>query len=210
MEDGITAAFAMPGAPIAVMDAADNAGGGAASDNTTILRALIARDARDVALGPLRDPVAVRTCFAAGLGAELPLRFGGKTGPASSTPADAVVGVIGLARNATQTYGATQSALGDLAAIRVGGVEVVMNTARTQALGPELLTRVGIDPAAKKLLVLKSSNRFRAAYAPIIEGVLHIHSDGLLRRDDYRLIPYRYVQRPIWPLDKDAPGRLIF
>ncbi len=209
VEDGLDAAFALAGAPIAVTDASDNAGGGASSDNTTILRALIARDAQNVALGPLWDPVAVRICFAAGLGAEFPLRFGGKTGPASGTPVDALVTVIGLARNATQTYGATQSALGDLAAIGIGGVEVVLNSSRTQALGPELFTRVGIDPTAKKLLVLKSSNHFRAAYDPIIQGVLHIHSDGLLRRDDYRLIPYRHVQRPIWPLDADAPGRLI-
>jgi len=58
--------------------------------------------------------------------------------------------------------------------------------------------------------VLKSSNHFRAAYDPLIQGVLHIHSYGLLRRDDYRRIPYRTVQRPIWPLDEDAPGRLVF
>lgn len=209
VEDGIDAALALPGRPIAVTDAADNAGGGASSDNTTILRALIARDAQDVALGPLWDPIAVRICFAAGIGAALPLRFGGKTGPASSMPVDAVVKVIGLARDATQTYGATQSAMGDLAAIRIGGVEVVMNTARTQALGPELFTRVGIDPTRKKLLVLKSSNHFRAAYDPIIHGLVHIHSDGLLRRDDYRLISYRNIQRPIWPLDEEAPGRLV-
>jgi len=210
VDGGIDAALALPGRPIAVTDAADNAGGGGSSDNTTILRRLIARGVENVALGPLYDPVAVRTCFAAGVGAELPLRFGGKTGPASGDPIDADVRVIGLKREATQTFGATQSALGDLAAIRIGGVEVVLNSSRTQALGLELFTHVGIDPTARKLLVLKSSNHFRAAYDPIIQGLVHIHSDGLLRRDDYRLIPYRHVQRPIWPLDEDAPGRLIF
>lgn len=210
VDEGIDTALALPGMPIAVTDAADNAGGGGSSDNTTILRRLIERGVGNVALGPLYDPVAVRTCFAAGQGAELPLRFGGKTGPASGHPIDAIVEVIGLKRDATQTFGAAQSALGDLAAIRIGGVEVVLNSSRTQALGLELFTHVGIDPTARKLLVLKSSNHFRAAYDPIIQGLVHIHSDGLLRRDDYRLIPYRHVQRPIWPLDEDAPGRLIF
>lgn len=210
VDDGIDAALAMPGAPIAVTDAADNAGGGASSDNTTILRRLIERGVENAALGPLWDPVAVRTCFGAGLGADFPLRFGGKTGPASGNPIDAVVTVTGLARQATQTYGSTQSELGDVAAIRIGGIDVVLNSARTQALGRELFTHVGIDPTQRKLLVLKSSNHFRAHYDPILAGVVHIHSDGLLRRDDYRLIDYQHVRRPIWPLDEGAVGELIF
>lgn len=210
VDDGIDAALALPEGPVAVTDAADNTGGGASSDNTTILRRLIERRVENAALGPLWDPVAVRTCFAAGLGAELPLRFGGKTGPTSGTPVDALVRVTGLKRDASQTYGATQSALGDMAAIRVGGIDVVLNSARTQALGLELFTHVGIDPRARRLLILKSSNHFRAAYDAVIQGLVHIHSDGLLRRDDYRLIPYRRVQRPIWPLDSNAPGSLIF
>jgi microcystin degradation protein MlrC len=50
-------------------DPADNAGGGAPSDNTTILRRLIERDVPDAAVGPIWDPIAVRLCFDAGAGA---------------------------------------------------------------------------------------------------------------------------------------------
>ena len=56
-------------------DPADNAGGGAPTDNTTILRRLIERDAQDTAVGPIWDPVAVRLCFDAGRGASFPLRI---------------------------------------------------------------------------------------------------------------------------------------
>jgi microcystin degradation protein MlrC len=209
VDAAIDAALAMEGAPIVITDPADNAGGGAPSDNTTILRRLIARDIGNVALGPIWDPMAVRSCFAAGLGASFALRFGGKTGITSGTPVDATVEVIGLARDGAQTYGPSQSYLGDMAGIRVGGVEVVLNAARSQALGPELFTNVGIDPRAKTLLVLKSSNHFMAGYGSFIAGVVHAHSDGLLRRDDVRLIPYTRVARPIWPLDaQTAPGLL--
>ncbi len=162
-----------------------------------------------MALGPLWDPMAVRNCFAAGLGASVALRFGGKTGVTSGAPIDAAVEVVGLARNASQSYGPSQSFLGDMAAVRVDGVEIVLNTARTQAFGPELFTNVGIDPASKKLLVLKSSNHFMAGYGAFIAGVIHAHSDGLLRRDDFRLVPYRRVERPIWPLDEDPQPGLI-
>ncbi len=209
VDDAIDAALAMDGAPVVITDPADNAGGGAPSDNTTILHRLIARGIEGAALGPLWDPMAVRACFAAGLGASFPLRFGGKTCIASGTPVDAMVEVTGLARDASQTYGPSRSILGDMAAVRVGGIDIVLNTARTQALGPELFTSVGIDPRSRKLLVLKSSNHFMAAYGGFIAGVVHAHSDGLLRRDDLRLVPYTRVRRPIWPLDEHTtPGLL--
>lgn len=209
VDAAIDAALAREGAPIVITDPADNAGGGAPSDNTTILRRLIARGIGDAAVGPIWDPMAVRNCFAAGLGARFALRFGGKTGIASGVPIDATVDVIGLARDGVQTYGPSRSFLGDMAGIRVGGVEVVLNAARSQALGSELFTNVGIAPRGKKLLVLKSSNHFMAGYGSFIAGVVHAHSDGLLRRDDFRLIPYTQVARPIWPLDEEtSPGLL--
>ena len=52
-------------------DPADNAGGGAPTDNTTILRRLIERDVHGAALGPIWDPIAVRLCFDAGRGRQL-------------------------------------------------------------------------------------------------------------------------------------------
>ena len=92
-DDGITAALAFNGSPVVMADPADNAGGGAPTDNTTILRRLIEREVEDAALGPIWDPIAVRLCFDAGLGAGFPLRFGGKIGPASGQPVDATVTV---------------------------------------------------------------------------------------------------------------------
>lgn len=209
IDDGIDAALALSGGPIAVTDAADNAGGGAPSDNTSILRRLIARGIGNAALGPLYDPIAVHTCFAAGLGAQVALRIGGKTCAASGTPVDAVGIVAGLKRDGWQTYGSARVPLGDVAALCIGGVEVVMNSLRTQAFGLELFTNVGIDPRERKLLVLKSSNHFRTAYDPVIQGLVHIHSDGLLIRDDYRRIAYAKAG-PFWPLDEHSPGRLVW
>jgi microcystin degradation protein MlrC len=38
--------------------------------------------------------------------------------------------------------------------------------------------------------------------------VIYVESDGPLRRD-YRKIPYRRVQRPIWPLDDETTPALL-
>jgi microcystin degradation protein MlrC len=208
VEAAIAASEAVEGT-VLMAEPADNAGGGAPSDNTTLLRALVARQVADVGLGPIWDPVAVRLSFDAGVGARFPLRIGGKTGPASGAPFDAEVTVIGLARDCWQSFGPTKVALGDCAAVGIGGVDVVLISNRTQALGLELFRNVGIEPTAKKLLVLKSTNHFMAAFGPIAKKVLYVDSDAPLLRD-YRRIPYRRVARPIWPLDADTDPKLIF
>jgi microcystin degradation protein MlrC len=209
VEDAIGAAIGFNDSPVVMADPADNAGGGAPSDNTTILRRLIERRVADAAVGPIWDPVAARLCFDAGLDAEFPLRIGGKTGPASGAPIDATVKVVGLTRDCWQSFGPTRVPLGDCAAVRVGGVDIVLISNRTQALGLELFSNVGIDPLARKLLVVKSTNHFMAAFGPIAKKVIYVDSDGPLARD-YRNIPYAQVNRPIWPLDGETrPGLIL-
>jgi microcystin degradation protein MlrC len=207
-DEGISAAQAFNASPVVMADPADNAGGGAPSDNTTILRRLLERDVDDAALGPIWDPIAVRLCFDAGLGARFPLRFGGKTGPTSGLPIDANVTVAALRRDCWQSFGPTQVPLGDCAAVKVAGVEVVLISNRTQALGLELFRNVGIEPTERKLVVVKSTNHFMAAFGPIARKVIYVDSDGPLSRD-YRRIGYSKVLRPIWPLDQSTSPRLI-
>ncbi len=209
VDDGISVAMEFNAAPVVMADPADNAGGGAPTDNTTILRRLIERNAQEAIIGPIWDPIAVRLCFDAGLGAEFALRFGGKIGPTSGQPVDAKVKVVGLKRDCHQSFGPTQVPLGDCAAIRVGGVEIVLITNRTQALGLELFENVGIDPRARKMVVVKSTNHFMAAFGPIAKKVIYIDSDGPLSRD-YRKIPFTRINRPIWPLDEKTSPSLIF
>lgn len=209
VDAAIDAALAAPGEPVVLADPADNAGGGAPSDNTSILRRLLERRVERAAVAPIWDPIAAKLCFDAGEGARLPLRFGGKTGPASGLPIDATVEVAALRRDCWQSFGPTRVPLGDCAAIRVGGVQVVLISNRTQALGLELFTNLGIDPLAQKILVVKSTNHFMAAFGPIAHKVLYVESDGPLDRD-YRRIPYTKVVRPIWPLDDEAaPGQIL-
>ena len=135
---------------------------------------------------------------------DIALRFGGKIAPSSGQPVDAEVEITGLKRDAWQSFGPTQVPLGDCAAIRVGGIDVVLIANRTQATGLELFTNLGIDPRSRKIVVVKSTNHFMAAYGPIAKKVIYVEfRAGRLRRD-YRKVPYSKVQRPIWPLDADA------
>jgi microcystin degradation protein MlrC len=206
---GIAAALAFNDAPVVIADPADNAGGGAPSDNTAILRHLIDHKIEGAAVGPIWDPVAVRLCHDAGERATIPLRFGGKIGPDSGLPINAEVEVAAVARDCWQPFGPTRVPVGDCAAIRIGGVEAVLIANRTQALGLELFTNLGIDPRARRIVVVKSTNHFMGAFGPIARKVIYVESGGPLNRN-YAKIPYTRVMRPIWPLDERTTPGLIY
>ena len=187
---------------VVIADAADNPGGGAAGDSTHVLRRMLERGITDAAVGGFWDPVAVRLCFDAGEGARFHLRFGGKIGPASGDPIDALVTVTRLTRDATMDYCGTVSSIGDAAAIDVNGIAVSLITNRQQGKSRGIFTSVGIEPTGKRIVVVKSTNHFFAEFGQIADEVLYMDAPGSLSRD-VRKLPYRRVQRPIWPLDEN-------
>jgi microcystin degradation protein MlrC len=206
-DEAITAAYAEPG-PVVVADPSDNAGGGAASDNTNIIRRLLERELSDAAVGPLWDPVAVELCHAAGVGATIPLRFGGKTAVTSGLPIDGEVTVLGLVKDGRQTFGSAMMPFGDGAGIRLGGVEVALIAHRTQAFGPEIFTAVGIELSTKRYIGVKSTNHFYAGYAPIAAKIIYCDGEGPSPLDATRY-PYRKIRRTIWPHAALPEGRIV-
>ena len=194
--------------PYVIADPTDNAGGGSASDNTHLLREMMDRNIKEAAFGPIWDPIAVEFCLGAGVGATIPLRFGGKAAATSGQPIDATVTIIGIARNAMQSFGVAKLSIGNAVGIRVGGIEVSLLSTRSQAIGLEVFTSVGIDIGSKRIVCLKSTNHFHAAYAPIARAVLYTDGHGPSPLDIGKL-PYKNVARPLWPLDPLPPGKLI-
>jgi microcystin degradation protein MlrC len=202
LEGALDDALKVEGGPVVVAEPADNAGGGAPSDSTFFLELLRKRGVRNVAVGPVWDPIAVRMCHAAGDGASFDLRFGGKMGPTSGEPIDARVRVIKCVKDGTQTFSGAVVAIGDAASIEFDGITVALISIRTQALGTDLFTNLGVDLASKRVIVVKSTNHFHGAFGPIAKKVLYSDGPGALPRD-FRKVPYTRVKRPIWPLDEN-------
>ncbi|KUP91460.1 M81 family metallopeptidase [Tritonibacter horizontis] len=184
--------------PVVVADVWDNPGGGAAGDSTILLREVLAQQLSGVAFGTIWDPMAVRLCFAAGEGATLDLRFGGKTSAHAGAPLDARVTVQRLQRQAVQSFGASVVPLGDCAVIRIGDLDIVLNTNRSQTFSPDLFTNLGIDIRQKRILVVKSTNHFHGAFAPVAGEILYASVDGPYPNDPTRT-PYTRLTRALWP-----------
>ena len=194
-------ALAIEGGPVVLADTADNAGGGAPSDSTFLLAALLERGITDVALGPLWDPMAVRLCFEAGEGARLALRVGGKTGPVSGQPLDLDVSVVRLKEDHRQSFGKALAPLGACAVVRCAGIDILLNSIRGQAFGTDLFTGIGVELGNKKIVVVKSSQHFFASFAPIAKAVFYVATLGSISAD-LAQFPYKRIQRPKWPLDQ--------
>ena len=210
-EGGVAAALAFNAAPVVMAEPSDNAGGGAPSDNTSILRELIARKRRATRRwGRSGTRWRCGSASTPALGATFPLRFGGKTGPASGQPIDAMVEVIGLAARLLAELRPDQGA------------------ARRLRGDPHRRGRGGADHQAHAGARARALHqpRHRSARQEAGGGQVHQPLHGGLRADrqegaststamrrsprDYRKVPYTRVQRPIWPLDEDTAPGLIF
>jgi microcystin degradation protein MlrC len=204
---GVTAAvdeaLAHEGRPVVLADSSDNPGGGSAGDATFVLAELIRRNATDTAVALLWDPVAVRLCGDAGVGAVLPLRIGGKAGPMSGMPLDVEAEVMCVRDDAMQSLfarGEPNYRLGHTAMIRVGGIEIVLNSARQQVFSTHCFSEHGIDPSQRHVLVVKSTQHFMNGFGPIASKVVRCEGPGTMS-PDLSLFPYRKVRRPFAGID---------
>jgi microcystin degradation protein MlrC len=202
--DAVAQALALDGGPVVLADIADNTGGGAAGDGTELLRELLRVGARSAVVACLWDPEAAAACARAGVGATITLRVGGKTDDRHGAPIEVTGRVRTLSDGRFVHKGpmlrGLEGRLGTTAVLEVGGVKVILISLRWQTLDPEMLRFVGIDPLAEKILVVKSTVHYRAAFEPIARAILEVDAPGLSSSNLARF-DFKRVRRPIFPLD---------
>jgi microcystin degradation protein MlrC len=183
-------------APVVIADTQDNPGAGGDANTTGLLHALLAADAGrrldgQVALGLLFDPSAARAACAAGVGATLPLTLGRAvptwSGVLTEPPVHAQARVLAVsdgvvAMHGPMTAGMTMQ-LGPSACVEVHGIRVLVVSSKAQMLDLDLFRYLGVEPALMKLLVVKSSVHFRAAFAPIASSILVAKAPGPMAAD---------------------------
>lgn len=185
--------------PVVLADVADNAGGGAPSDSTFILDALIEADITKIAVGPIWDPVAIQFCLAAGEGARLNLRVGGKASSLSGRPLDFDVVVRRIARNYSQPFAGVQSLLGDSVLVSSGDIDIVLVSTRSQCFDRAMFEALGVRLTDKQAIVVKSGQHFRASFETLGVPIVYVQAPGVL--GDITALRYARIRRPMWPFD---------
>lgn len=170
--------------PVVIADTQDNPGAGGSSDTTGMLRALVACGAEGAALGNLHDPEAARAAHAAGVGAEIEIPLGGRSGLKGDAPFHARFRVAGLSAGSVHAtgpyYGGTMIDMGPSAALQIGGVTVVVTSHIAQMADRNFYRMVDVEPEAQRILVNKSSVHFRADFEPIAQTILVATAPGAM------------------------------
>lgn len=195
------------GGPVVVNDTADNPGGGTPGDATHVLRALVESGAERACFGFVYDPDVAKQAHAAGPGAVIDVRLGGKHDDLHGAPIEtsAYVKCVTDGRfvYTSPMLAGVAANYGPMARLQIGGrggLDVLVGSARSQVFDPEVFALHGIDVTRCDLVVLKSSQHFRAGFAELATEILTADSPGLttLRVEHF---DHARADGPRWPLD---------
>lgn len=192
--------------PLIIADYADNPGGGGYGDATNLLAAMIAAGLDDACFGPMVDPEVAAELHRGQPGSTVSVQLGGKVDPQIGGRPLALTGTLVSVSDGDYVgdgpmMGGLRSSWGPCAVLRVGGIEILVTTTRAQMNDLQQFRAFGIDPAAKRVVGLKSMQHFRAAFEPIA-GKVVVCDSGALCTPDLTKLPYHNVRRPIFPLDR--------
>jgi len=175
--------------------------------------ALDAAGAEDVIYGSFFDPALAAEAHALGIGAKFAARFNRNRGQAPweqwDVPFEAEAVVVALSDGRfVGRLGLLQGRrvdVGPSAALRIGGLTVVVISTRSQTADPMFFEMLGIDIARARTVIVKSRGHFRAGFRPWFppEHVREVDTAGLTSPVLERL-SFVGLSRPSYPLDEDA------
>ena len=91
--------------------------------------------------------------------------------------------------------------MGPTAVLDTGRVQIVVVSRHHEPWDQGVFKSVGIEPAAKRYLVLKSRIHYRAGFAGLARRTITCDGEGVTTSDNDKLV-FENVRRPIYPLDE--------
>ncbi len=199
--------------PVLLLDHADNVGSGGTEDVMTVIAEVLRQGLDDVAVAAVWDPAAVQQMAKAGVGARVTLELGGRTEMPSVKLEGKPLTITGRVRALTDgewvvrgpMYTGVTVRMGPTAVLDTGKMQIVVVSRHHEPWDIGVFTSVGIDPRAKRYLLLKSRIHYRAGFAPVGRATITRDGEGVTSSDQSRR-DYVRVGRPIFPLDRlNAP-----
>ncbi len=194
--EGLRTALQKPGL-VCVVEPSDNPLSGGIGDTTGLLRALLeTRIDGEAVFAFLYDPALVQAAKAAGLGAMIDARLGGRIAPHFGAPVQAKAEVVALTDGRFVNEGPFETGmpvdLGETAVLKVGGVKVIVTSSSQAGIDPAYFRLHGIDLATTRLIAAKAKNHFRAAFVQRAAVIVDVDTPGPAALD-LSLLPFRYL-----------------
>jgi microcystin degradation protein MlrC len=194
--------------PIVLLDHSDNCASGGTMDTMTVLGAMLDAGLRDAAVFAVFDPAAVQQMIAAGVGKPITLWLGGKLDmpsiglrgqPRQVSGKVAFIGE-GRYRNHGPMARGEWNDMGPSAVLECAGVQIAVISNHVEPHDLAAFEAVGIDPRAKRFVMLKSRVHWRAGLGSLAHAVVECAGSGVCT-SDYDLLAFKKLRRPIYPLD---------
>jgi microcystin degradation protein MlrC len=192
--------------PVLLADAADNPGGGAPATSTAVLAALTSAGVTDAIVGVHCDPRAVEAAWNAGVGASIDLVLNSSESNPYATRFDGTVVVLALAEGPVVArrgvYAGAAIEPGRCCAVAFGGISLAISSRPVQCADESLFLHLGLDPAAARVVVVKSRGHFRAGFDHLFtpEQVVEVSAPGVAT-NDLASVEWSHLPRPSFPLD---------
>jgi microcystin degradation protein MlrC len=190
--------------PVAVLDPADNPMSGGIGDTPAILAALLReRPTVPSVFAFLGDPGVVAQAHAAGAGAILDLKLGGRLTNVFGPPVAAQGRVLRLTDGRFRNHGPMERGLavdlGRTCVLDVNGIELIVTESCQTPNDRGYFDLHGIDLSGPMLLCVKAKNHFRAAFGRLCTRIVDVDCPGPATAD-LASLPFRHLPSGVRPL----------
>ena len=200
-DEAVRRAMAEPRGPVFLTEPADNVGGGAPGDGTTLLAAMIAARAQGTVV--MWDPLAAALATSAGVGQRFSGKIGGRTLSLHGPPV-AIAGCVAFAGNVAYQRDAAYMTgqhvdLGLVATVEMEGIKVVLTSERAMPFDTLHLRCAGIVPERERIISLKCGSNWRAAFGTMAAAQYYVDTPGICSSNIER-VPLTRLRGAYFPL----------
>lgn len=187
--------------PFFISDSGDNPTAGGAGDVTWSLQQILARKEFKTAKGPtviyasIPGPEMIEKALAAGVGAKVKAKVGAAVDNRYAPPLE----IEGIVRSVQQGDRNAEVE----AVIQVGSVHIIVTKKRKPYHKEADFTRLGLQPRKADIVVVKIGYLEPELYNMRADWLLALTPGGV--DQDLARVPYKRIQRPMFPVDKNRP-----
>jgi len=193
---------------VCLLDVGDNVGGGSPADGTILARLLHEHRVAD-ALTLLFDPEAQADARAAGIGARLTLKMGGRAFAEMGPPLEATVTVVsfndGKFHDPIPSHGGrTDYDMGPTTIVRTDyGLTIMLFSIRIPPFSLQQVLTCGLDPKSFRVITAKGVNAPLGAYRPVVSRFIKCNTPGPTCADMTQL-KFERRGKPLYPFEEIA------
>lgn len=211
LDEAVAEILRSPGGPYLVVEPADNIGGGAPGDATSVLRAFLRHNVENSAVA-IADPAAVAAMAGATPGEVRKLSIGGKGSAIAEGPLEIAVRFVSASdgefalEDLNSHLAASQGSrfgMGPCAVVEAGGVTILLSSRKTPPFDLAQFRSQGIHPESLKAIGVKAAVAHRRAYDKIARGSFTVATPGPCTSKIAGL-PYTRLRKPVFPIHAEA------